>query len=299
MKFVDALTDKIDETQRKYPALAFIHAVIKRYSDDKTGYHAALLTYYGFLALFPLLLIATTVAGIVATKTSHVKETVTNSIASYFPVLGDQLTQHVTTSHRSGLPLLVGTLIALYGARGVADVFQRGIRAIWHEDIDDDQGFPNDLLKNLGIILVGGFGLLSAAVLAGYAAAAGHGLPFRLLSLAVNLSILFALFTYLLNAALPHHIPLKQIRAGAATAAIGLVLLQSLGGYVLTRELRNLDAISSYFAVSLGLLFWIFLQAQVFYYATTVSVVSANKLWPRGLTDKNPTLADKKVIAQQ
>jgi hypothetical protein len=62
------------------------------------------------------------------------------------------------------------------------------------------------------------------------------------------------------------------------------VILQMLGGYILTRELRNLDALYSYYALTLGLLFWIYLQAQTIYYANEIAVVRSKKLWPRSFT---------------
>jgi uncharacterized BrkB/YihY/UPF0761 family membrane protein len=98
---------------------------------------------------------------------------------------------------------------------------------------------------------------------------------------------------------LPKHVSLKEIRGGAAVAAIGLVLLQALGGYLLTRELKNLDALYSNFAIPLGLLFWIYLQAQMLFYAIEISSVHAQRLWPRSLTGKDLTPADKRAYSHQ
>ena len=105
-----------------------------------------------------------------------------------------------------------------------------------------------------------------------------------MLSLAVHFLLLFLLFIYLLNASLPGHISIKEIRPGAIAAALGLVTLQTLGGILVSHELKRLDALYSYFAISLGLLFWIYLQAQVLFYAAEIAVVSAQKRWPRSLS---------------
>lgn len=284
-----------DSFQRRYRLPGFIYAVIKKYGEDKVGYQAALLTYYGFLAIFPLLLVVTTVAGILATGHPEVKTTIINSMTSYFPVLGNQLTEHVNTFHRSGIALVVGILFVLYGTRGVVDVFRYGVNHIWHEPEDNDGGFLKNLIKNFSIMFIGGFGLIGASAISGFVAAAGHGVAVRALSAVVNLAILFGLFVFLMNACLPHHVSAKQVRKGAATAMLGLVLMQVLGGYVITRELHSLDALYSYFAISLGLLFWIYLQAQVLYYSVTVAAVDSQKLWPRSLTGNNKTAADKRA----
>jgi YihY family inner membrane protein len=281
MNKLAALVGKLDAWQQRHRLPAFIYAVIKKYGEDEAGYKAALLTYYGFLSLFPLLLLLTTVTNGLIGNHPHLEATVTRSVSNYFPLLGQQLSSHVHTLHRSGLALVTGILFTLYGTRGVANVFSHGVQDIWDISPRQRPGFPKSLFKNLGLIIIGGLGFLLAAVSASLAAAAGHGLDFRILSLAVNLFVLFWLFTFLLNFSLPRHVSLKETRLGAATAAIGLVILQSLGGYLLARELKGLDALYSYFAIALGLLFWIYLQAQMLYYSVEIAAVRAHKKWPR------------------
>lgn len=274
--------DRLDKFQQKHHFTAFIYAVIKKYGDDHAGYHAALLTYYGFLALFPLLMVATTLVRDFVDD-PHTRSTLIHGITDYFPLLGNQLSSSVGSLHRSGLALMVGILFALYGTRGVAEVFRNGIQRVWGIKRDNDEGFPTGPLKSLAMVAVGGAGFLAASLLSAYAAGFGQGWAFRSLSLAVNLFILFWLFTFLLKMALPNHLAWKDTRVGAVTAAVGLVILQSFGTYLLARQLKNLDATYSYFAIALALLFWIYLQAQVLYYSAEIAVVSSKKLWPRSL----------------
>src|SRR3954447_3769454 len=47
----------IDGLQRRHGVLAFPYAVVRKYYDDDGGREAALITYYGFLSVFPLLLL--------------------------------------------------------------------------------------------------------------------------------------------------------------------------------------------------------------------------------------------------
>ena len=286
MKTLNALIDRIDAWQQRHRWPAFTFAVIKKYGQDESGYQAALLTYYGFLSLFPLLLVLTTIAGALATNHPAQQQDIIRSVTNYFPVLGGQLSNHVHTLHKNGLALVVGIVFTIYGARGVADAFRRSVQNIWQVPKAQRPGFPRTILNSVAIILVGGFGFAAASILTGLAATAGHGPAFRLLSLAVNLFILFWLFIFLLNVCLPRHVPIRDTTSGALAAAIGLVILQALGGYLLKTELKRLDALYSYFAVALGLLFWIYLQAQLMHYAITVAAVRAQHLWPRGLHDK-------------
>jgi YihY family inner membrane protein len=299
MNIIQKTIHRIDSLQQNHRLPGFIYAVIKKYGDDQAGYQAALLTYYGFLSLFPLLLVLTTLTTLLAGNHPELQDTVIKSVTDYFPVLGNQLSEHVGGLHKSGVALAAGILFTLYGARGVADAFRHGVNHIWHVPIVKRDGFPKSIWKSLSIILVGGLGLILASVMAGLAVHAGNGFGFRVLSILLNLAILFAVFVLLLKLSLPNKVRVKQVGSGAATAAIGLVILQALGNYLLARQLKDLDALYSNFAIPLGLLFWIYLQAQVMYYAVEIAAVRSQKLWPRSLTGKPLTASDRRNYARQ
>ncbi len=281
--------------QQRYRPLAFTVAVIKKYNEDEAGYKAALLTYYGFLSLFPLLLVLTTVTDNLVGSNSELGRTIIHGITNYFPLLGNQLSSHVQGLHKNGLALLVGILFTLYGTRGVAGAFRHGVQSIWLVPKSQPDNFPSSILRSFSLIIVGGFGFILASVLSGIAAGAGHGSLFRGASVVVNVFILYWLFRFLLKFSLPRHVTARETHSAAVTAAIGLVLLQTLGTYLLARELKSLDALYSYFALSLGLLFWIYLQAQILYYAVEIAVVSSKRLYPRSLSPEYPTPADSRL----
>jgi uncharacterized BrkB/YihY/UPF0761 family membrane protein len=58
-----AVLRAVDGAQQRTAPLAFVVGVIRKFGDDRWGSLAALLTYYGFLSLFPLLLLLLTVVG--------------------------------------------------------------------------------------------------------------------------------------------------------------------------------------------------------------------------------------------
>jgi len=290
---------KLDAYQRHNRFLAFMHAVIKKYGDDQAGYQAALLTYYGFLSLFPLLLVVTTLTQIIAFSRPELQARVINAVAGYFPVLGGQLSAHVHSLHKSGLALGIGIVFLIYGTRGVAAAFRNGANLIWGVPRTKQEGFPKSAAKDLMIVIVGGLGFILAGFVSGLTATGRHGLALRLVTLVLDGLILFLLFSFLFKHSLPRPVTAKNTRLGAITASVGLVILQLAGGYILAHVLKNLDALYSYFALSLGLLFWIYLQAQLFYYAMEISVVHSRKLWPRSLSGHNLTEYDKRVIADQ
>jgi membrane protein len=122
---------RIDGFQQKHSFLAFSYAVIKRYGEDQAGYQAALLTYYAFLSLFPLLLILTTVTQLISSNNPALQSSIVHGVTDYFPILGSQLSDHIHGLHKNGLALIIGLVVILYGARGVADVFRGGVNQIW------------------------------------------------------------------------------------------------------------------------------------------------------------------------
>lgn len=299
MNLIQKLVRSIDQFQQRYRLTAFVYAVIKKYGEDQAGYQASLLTYYAFLSLFPLLLVLTTLTGVISHSHPALQMSIIHAVTNYFPSLGNQLSSHVTGIHKNGVALFIGILFTLYGARGVAEAFQNGVNHLWRVPRTDRDGFPKSLLKSFVIVLGGGVGLILASTCNGFATSAGHTILFRLVWLFINIVVLFALFCWLLNLSLPHHIKLKDIRSSAFTAAIGLVLLQIFGTVLMKRELHNLDAVYSTFATALGLLFWLYLQSQVLFYSVEIAAVHTKRLWPRSL-DGNPlTAADKKALTQQ
>lgn len=288
------IINTVDNFQRRHRLPAFLVAVIKKYGEDDAGRQAALLTYYAFLSLFPLLLVLTTLTESITASHSELQNSIIQGTTNYFPVLGTQLAAHVNTLQKSGFALVVGILFTLYGAHGVADAFQRGVQHLWKIPHVERDGFPKSTLKSLGIIVIAGLGFIVASASVALAAAAGHGWVFRFLSILINLVIWSGLFILLLNISLPRHIPFKETRAAALTAAVGLVILQALGGYLLAKELKHLDALYSYFALALGLLFWIYLQVQVLFYSLEIAAVRSHSLWPRSLSGQQ-TEADRRA----
>lgn len=156
MNPIPKLVNKFDSFQRKHGFFGFPYAVIKKYGDDEAGYQAALLTYYGFLSLFPLLLVLTTVLGLIAGSHEHLKQTIIDATTRYFPSFGSQLSEHLGSLHKSGGALVAGLLFTLYGARGIADAFRHGVNHIWPVPKVKRSSFPVSVARSLAIVVVGG-----------------------------------------------------------------------------------------------------------------------------------------------
>ncbi|NDC22367.1 YihY/virulence factor BrkB family protein [bacterium] len=294
MSVFSNLTIKIDTYQRNHKIAGFSYGVYKKYSEDEVGKKVALLTYYGFLSLFPLLLLIATAVSIFTADDPQAQATATNTIARYIPAIGDQLYSHIHSINKNGFALIVALLFTLYGARGAIENFRESAKSIWHEPKKNDP-FAKNILRSLIILFVGTIGLVIASIITGNVADAGNGLLFKVLSVLVNVFVLFWVFIFILKTSIDRKISIKKIRLGALISSVGLVLLQIIGGVLLAHQLKTLDTLYSVFALPLGLMFWIYLQSQVVYIAVIVSAVNSKKLWPRAIDQNNPTTADSKV----
>lgn len=286
-----------DNYQRRHKSFGFPLAVVKKYGEDQAGRQAALLTYYAFLAIFPLLLVLTTVLKVLIRNDEVLRSKIIDGATNYFPVIGSELQRNVHTLGSTGWILAIGVLLTLFGARGVADVLRDSINHIWQVPLARRSGFPHGMLKSFAIILVGGAGLILAPVISGYAVSmGGHGWLVRGLALLITLTILYLMFLVLVRIALPTKVPIRKLRPAAVISTIGLVLLQVSGSLVLTHQLKHFNSLYGTFAVVLGLLFWLYLQAQLFYYAIETASVRALNLWPRAIDQQSLTPQDRKAL---
>jgi membrane protein len=290
--FVQSVLAKIDNYQQGSPFFGFFYAIIKKYGTDNGSYLAALITYYGVLSLFPLLIVFSTVTQLLLRNDAALRLKVSDSVSQYIPVIGSQLQHSIHSPTKTGIGLIISLLVTFYGARGGASVIQFSISSLWYVPQDKQPPFLKNIARSFGIIVGGGLGLIAATVISGYTTFLGHSLLVRLLTSLISCIVLCLTLLIVIQLSLPDHKPWKQLALSAGIAAIGLQILQILGSVVLSRELKSFNTTYGTFALVIGLMFWIYLQAEVILYAAEVDVVRRYKLWPRSL--QNPlTKADQ------
>ena len=212
---------------------------------------------------------------------------------SYFPVVGQQLRQNIHNSHKAGIAFVSGVLIAVYGTRGVGNAARRMLDIAWAVPKKRRNRFPEGMVKSLGVLFGAGFGLLLTTILASYATAVfGHSFFFRLIPLAINAILLYLICMFIFMLGGSRRQLRRDVRLGAITTVVGLLILQTTGGYLITHELRRTSSLYGQFSLVLVIMFWLYLLAQVFAYAIEVNTVHTYRLWPRSLSGKYLTTAD-------
>lgn len=284
MKLITGWLHHLDRFQQRHAVLAFPVAVIKRYGDDKAGRQAALITYYAFLSLFPLLLVFLSVLAIVASGSPSLQARISEHVFQYFPALGNDLQGSVHTLKGSGLPLALEMLALFYGARGFAMMLQDAFNNVWHVQNDHRPNAIGDYVRSFAMMLAVGVGIIIGTVFSYILSAVLHlGVTGTLLAIIVNLLVTIGLFLAVFRLGTASSIGWNYIIPGAIIAATGFLVVQHFGGRIMGHELPRLRGSYGSFYLALGMMFWIYLQAQVLLYALEISAVRAQHAWPKQL----------------
>jgi YihY family inner membrane protein len=266
-------------------------AVVKKYGDDEAGHLAALVAYYAFFAIFPLLLVLVTLAGIVLRQDEALRQRVLDSAFAQFPVLGTQLSQNISSLHRTGLALVVGLVWAFLGARGMAGVMQGAANAVWGVPHTRRPRFPMGQLRSLALLVTVGLGLLSTTLLSGLIVGPFGGTLLGVVAgFLVSLLLGFVVFFASFRLATAREITAHQLVLGALVASVGWQVLTLAGSWVMARQVSRASDTYGTFAVVIGLITWLYLAAVISMVALEIDVVRDRGLWPRSLF--NPPLTD-------
>lgn len=284
MKQLDILKKRLDAFQQSRAFFAFPIAVVKRYGEDEAGKQAALVTYYAFLSLFPLLLIFMTVLGLLIQNNPDLESRISSTVFELFPALGTDLQKNVGSVQGSGIALVLQLLALLYGARGLAVILQDTFNNLWHIDKAQRPGMVGDTLRAFGMMAAVGVGITVGTALSySLGSILDIGILGTVLINALNLCVTFGLFLVVFRLGTSSRVSLGKLVIGAAIACVGTLLVQRLGGMIMADQLPKLEGSYGSFAVALGMLFWIYLQAQIILYAIVATVVRFEKAWPKKL----------------
>jgi membrane protein len=296
----------IDGFQRRHSVLGFPLAVIYKYFDDQGPYLASALTYYAFVAIFPLMLLGTSILGLFLRGEPQWQEQILNSALSQFPIIGDELGRPEGLQG-SVAGVVFGALAALYGAMGLGQALQNTQHVAWSVPRNSR---PNPIyarVKTLILLVTAGFSLLTVTVVSTLASSTdvfgafvADGLKtfLPLITVAVVGTFLTLLFRF---AATGQH-SFWRAAPGGYSLAIMWQVLQIGGAAYVDNVLVDTSSMTKTFGLVLGLIGFLWIGAVMAVLAMEINVVAARRLWPRALltpfTDNiEPTEADRKAYA--
>jgi membrane protein len=269
-----------DRFQQQHRSLAAPLGVIKKFGDDEGGSMVSLIAYRAFFSLFPLLLLMTTILGYVLADDPSLRESVVDSTLSQFPVIGGQLKGGTLSG--SGVALAVGIVGSLLAGLGVVLETELTFDKVWGIPKDDRHGFVAARLRAIGLLLVlGGLAVVSTVVSGLVSGGADLFGPVwgLLIATALNLAVFAAVFRLLTS----EQVGFGALVPGIVVTTIGWEILQLLGGWYISHEVRSAPPAYGTFALVLGLLAWIHLGAFFTVLGAETNVVRERRLWPRSL----------------
>ena len=297
-----SVVDRFDRFQRRHPVLGFPLGVLYKFFDDFGGYLAALITYYAFVSLFPLLLLLATILSIVLRNRPDLQQEIIDSALSQFPVVGEHLGNPTALSGGPG-GVVVGILVSVYGGLGVGNAVQYALNTVWTIPRNSR---PNPITargRSLVIVLTAGLAIVGTTTLSTLAAlnVGWFGPALSLvITLLANTLILLGVFRWAVSRSMPWrwHLP------GALLAAVLWQLIQTFGVVYIGRVVKESSVTNGVVGFVLGLLAFGYLVSVAFVLSAEVNVVAARRLCPRALltpfTDAvDLTDADRAAYAAQ
>ena len=297
---------RIDAFQREHSIIGFPIAVIYKYFDDQGPYLASALTYYAFIAIFPLMLLGSSILGIVLRGEPEWQEAILNSALAQFPIIGDEFGRPEGLQG-SFMGVAVGGLAALYGIQGLGQALQNTQHVAWSVPRNSR---PNPFfarLKSLFLFITAGLSLLVVSVLSTLitttdvfteVVAGRFKMLLPILTIVVVGSFLSLLFRL---SATGQHSFIRAAPGGFALAIMWQVL-QYVGAAYVEHVLVDTSSMTKTFGLVLGLIGFLWIGAVMAVLAMEINVVLARRLWPRALltpfTDKvSLTEADRRAYA--
>lgn len=291
--------------------MGFPLAVIYKFFDDQGNYLAAILTFYAFLSIFPLLLLGTSILGFVLEGRPELQEQILDSALAQFPIIGTELGRPGGIQGSTG-GVIVGSLTALYGALGLGLALQNVQAAAWAVPRNSRPHPVMTRVNSLVLLMVAGLAIflisIGSVVLTETELVGGlseHGW-FHWLVRGLTILILGSVMTVLLRMAAARAIRDRGIRAapGGFTIAVLWQFLQWIGAAYTTGVITSAEnnSMNATFGLVLGLMGLLYIGAVMGVLGIEVNVVMARKLWPRALltpfTDSvDLTEADRRAYA--
>lgn len=276
------MVGKVDSFQRRHPSAGFPLAVLYKFLDDRGGYLAALIAYYSFLSLFPLLLLFTTVLGIVLAGDPELQSRIIDSAMSQIPVIGDQLGQPDRLSGGT-TAIVIGVVGSLYGGLGVSLAAQYAMNTAWSVPRNEQPDPIKGRLRGLLLLSTVGTAIIGLTVLNGVASSGLFGFAGGALALVGAVVVNVVVFTAAFRIGTARALTVREVLPGAGIAAVIWQALQSFGGIYIRYVVGNASASNGIFAIVLGLLGFLYVSSVLIVLCIEINAVRVDHLHPRAL----------------
>jgi uncharacterized BrkB/YihY/UPF0761 family membrane protein len=284
-----------DRLQREHGVLGFPYAVVKKYGDDEGGRQAALITYYGFLSIFPLLLLGVAVLSRVLADNPDLRRRLTAAIVP--EALRPTVEHSLATLPTSTIPLVAGLIGLLFSGTGVVFSAYQTLNHVAAVPNRLRAGFVSRYVRVFGVLAI----LLLGALAVGMLTVVATTLPGqpgvqRAAAVLGSALVVFAMLLLSAKLLLARPAPVRAVWPGAVIGAAVVTLVLNVGAPLLARLVTKAGPVYGSFATVAGMFALLYLVGQALVYAAEIAAVRYARLWPRGLDLNRPTAADVRAL---
>jgi membrane protein len=294
MMDVLAPVKRFDRFQQHHKLLGVPIAVLKKFSDDQAGHKAALMAYYAFFSIFPLLLLFVTILGFILNGNPGAQKAVLSSALKDFPIIGEPVTRHSLSGN--GIALAIGIVGSLLSGLGITMAAQNAFNTVYAVPFKHRPDFLFSRLRGIKLLVAFGLLQLVSTVASGLVTGGFGGTELKVAGIVLSLIINFLLFFAVFRLLTDNSITTRELIPGIIMAAVFWEVLQAVGGIYVGHVVKGASQAYGTFATVIGLLVWLYLGARVVVYSAEVNTVLTRGLWPRSIMDP-PTPADRRVRA--
>jgi membrane protein len=304
---VPGLVDRVDDFQRRHRFVGIPLGIIYKFFDDQGGYLAAVVTYYAFVSIFPILLIVSSVLGFLLQGHPGLQKEILTSALAQFPIVGDQLGRPEGLQGSTSA-VVVGSLTALYGVIGLGQAAQNAVNVAWAIPRNSRLNPVVSRLRGAAWLVLAGLALILVAVLTSLGShldifGAEFDVGVRLLIVAATIALNTAVLSVMMLLSTPQKDRLREVLPGAVAIAVAWQFLQVVGGAYVEHVIKKASQMNAVFAIVLGLVALLYIATVIGMLGLEINVVLAKSLYPRALltpfTDAvELTDADKRVYRE-
>lgn len=287
--------DQFDQVQRRSKPAGVAVATFKKFSEDQSTSLAAMIAFWAFFSLIPLLLVAVTVLGLVLPASD--KDSVLSRVAEMFPLIDVKNIKGLTGSW---WPLLVGAFTALWSGLSVVSSLQTALNSVWEVPHHKRPGKLKQIGRSLWILATIGVGLVATTLISSFITSSANGVHLGvaghiggyLVSLVLDVALVVAVFRILTV----REVTIRDVLPGGILAGVAFFALQELSAFIISRHLKSAQSTYGTFATVITILWWFYLQSVITLLGAQLNVVLKDRLYPRALRKGPQTEADHRVL---
>jgi YihY family inner membrane protein len=290
-----SVLQRVDAVQKKTKPSSVAVATFKKFSEDRSTGMAAMIAFWAFFSIFPLLMVLITILGWVLPAAD--KADVLRHVQSMFPLVP---ADRIGALSGSVLALVVGLVSALWSGLGVVRTVQTAFNSVWEIPMHERPKLVEQILRSLWALASIGGGLVLSTLISSVVTSSSNGLQLgvlgRIAGFVISAALDIGLFVMAFRMLTDREITAREVLPGAVLSGLVFFVLQELSAFIISDHLRSAQGTYGSFATVITMLWWFYLQSIVTLLGAQLNVVLRARLHPRSIVDAPQTEADHRAL---